>query len=706
MTAFSERFFRACFVLAFLTFCLTPVHGISRYIETNGSTTSDCTEADPCNFARLIAFIDAGGLTANTERWRFGSGTHNGDGTFTVPSSAGIVIIQGEGIDDTRIQATRFRANSAQTLEIRDLTLRNHQFTNDNAGGCLYVNAVTESVTMSRVRVHGCETTTANAGGIRLAPTGPVVIEDCEFYDNVAAGGGGGAVYVLDQVTTLTISDTSFRDNSATSGSGGALRSKAQSTVLNRVTFENNVATNSGGSVVLDTTAFTLNDVTVTGGSTSGGEGGGIAVISGAGGSMTDVLVTGSSADAGNGGGISLDSDVACSLTNLHIESCSASGSGGGLRVIGSAAMTLTNATFLSNTAGGNGGGIHLNSADLAVTDSFSDVFISLNEATRGGGLSMQGQRSVGMTGVVHITDNTGTIAPGGVYLWDVIGPTGFLVDEDVEGAAMWVYENKGLAGEANVICQGNVDTYGCNICGTCTSGICLMPGIEESELSTVSNCQCFEGAVSTAFDCVCDGDVTHVDDDGDFEGTCAAGFRVLGFTPVVAFIGGSVLLAILVGLIYIVRADPDKRRSIFYRFSKTRTLKTDDTMYGVESIATDSTFAGGFMSADPISKSSSRQKSNSKHRKRSKSGDSGGGRRSGGSKGGRRTSNSKRNRAGSHSKRASMGSSGLGGGVGGKRSSLVSGVTLDSGAMSVNTRVFDPEIDAVHVGAHKPSQY
>ena len=139
---------------------------------------------------------------------------------------------------------------------------------------------------------------------------------------------------------------------------------------------------------VAGTGNLTLNNVTLTGGVVSGSlpanQGGGLYVLSGGIAMLNNSTISGNTTTSGNGGGLrnsgtltlnnstvsgnegflsggGIANDGAVTLNNSTISSNTTSGSGGGIRNFGSGTVMLNNSTITDNTATNQGGGISSN---------------------------------------------------------------------------------------------------------------------------------------------------------------------------------------------------------------------------------------------------------------------------------------------------------------------------------------------------------
>jgi len=137
---------------------------------------------------------------------------------------------------------------------------------------------------------------------------------------------------------------------------------------------------------VAEGVTFTLEAITISGGSAPGGNGGALQIQAGADVVLRDCRITGN--DAENGGGIDLDQAV------LRVERCLldgnlATGAGGALRNVGGD-VELVNTTVSGNTAT-EGGGIAAVDAGGPGTTALRSVTLADNEADAGGNAFVSG---------------------------------------------------------------------------------------------------------------------------------------------------------------------------------------------------------------------------------------------------------------------------------------------------------------------------
>ena len=113
-------------------------------------------------------------------------------------------------------------------------------------GGGLY--ALESSPTIRRVKAFG-NTGQRGVAAYFHGSFAPIIINDCEFTDNLGASGCG--LYV-DSGSVLTIEDCLFARNSST-GSGAGAMVDAESITVRRCRFEDNIATafGAGGGLII-----------------------------------------------------------------------------------------------------------------------------------------------------------------------------------------------------------------------------------------------------------------------------------------------------------------------------------------------------------------------------------------------------------------------------------------------------------------------
>ncbi|MGB0562866.1 MAG: DUF4347 domain-containing protein [Spirulinaceae cyanobacterium] len=158
-----------------------------------------------------------------------------------------------------------------------------------------------------------------------------------------------------------------------TTGYGGGIYSNNGSVTVTNSTLSGNSANNGGGGIYSNNGGVTVTNSTVSGNLANAGVGGGILSLDGG------VTVTNSTISGNDGGIISLDFFSDVTVTNSTISGNSSATDGGG--IFSARGVTVTNSTISGNSADGPGGGIYVRN-DATVTNST----ISGNSANGSGG--------------------------------------------------------------------------------------------------------------------------------------------------------------------------------------------------------------------------------------------------------------------------------------------------------------------------------
>jgi predicted outer membrane repeat protein len=165
-------------------------------------------------------------------------------------------IIQGQGADQTVIkgcpdgqqaESNIFLVLDGYSLTLRDISLANG-YDDYNGGG---IQSRSELI-LDRVMIYNCTAPNNLHHGGAIYHTGSLLeITDSTIYDNSAGYWGGGiAISVLEESSTVNITNSTFSNNSAVSG-GGAIHATSSSndenapallTInINSCTFKNNI---------------------------------------------------------------------------------------------------------------------------------------------------------------------------------------------------------------------------------------------------------------------------------------------------------------------------------------------------------------------------------------------------------------------------------------------------------------------------------
>ncbi len=227
--------------------------------------------------------------------------------------------------------------------------------------------------------------TSKKSGGILAAVDTNVVAENCEFRNGIA-GDKGGAVLVAPYYTNSQVEASftgcSFHHNKAPRG--GAISSEASGrqtgrSILLKVdncTFEENMATSSGGAIVMES-------------DNTGSKASVKAEIT----NETQFIKNESSY---YGGAIysetrGLYEDDALTIANSYFTENMAAGSGGGGAIYAKTSLNLSNVEFRENTSKSLGGAIYVNNSESTVFNSTFDKtkFIGNNTTSSGGALAI-----------------------------------------------------------------------------------------------------------------------------------------------------------------------------------------------------------------------------------------------------------------------------------------------------------------------------
>ncbi|MFL5327608.1 MAG: beta strand repeat-containing protein [Gemmataceae bacterium] len=207
----------------------------------------------------------------------------------------------------------------------------------------------------------------------------------------------------------VSFNDLTLTSGKPSSGNGGAIIADGDNLTLTHVVISGCQASN-GGAISLTTGgSLTLENSTIKGNSATSSRGGGIDV-SGAG-----AITIRNSTIAGNsavtfGGGVSLNNFI-----SLLIENCTFSGNtgtSGGLNLqapLVGAPMVIRNSTFSGNTSTTNfGGAIGLVSMDEVLTIQNTTVFANVSASDAGGIAQQSGTGTIALESTV-VAGNTGT---------------------------------------------------------------------------------------------------------------------------------------------------------------------------------------------------------------------------------------------------------------------------------------------------------
>jgi predicted outer membrane repeat protein len=171
-------------------------------------------------------------------------------------------------------------------------------------------------------------------------------------------------------------------------------------------------------------------------------------------------IANGYSSGSFGGGGIVSYNSGTLTVTNSTFSGNSSAGidDGGGIASYGNGPLTVTNSTFSGNTAGGRGGGIFNTSGTLTVTNST----FSSNSATGGGGIFNV------TSGPLTVTNSTfSSNEGGGIYNSGTLTVTNCTFSGNSASQGGGIYNSEGAATVTNTIVANS--TSGGNCFGTIT---------------------------------------------------------------------------------------------------------------------------------------------------------------------------------------------------------------------------------------------
>jgi predicted outer membrane repeat protein len=216
-------------------------------------------------------------------------------------------------------------------------------------------------------------------GGAGILDIRGATLTGCVFSDNEATDDGGALSLTLE---ALAVEGSSFTGNSAEDG--GALDLVVDRVNLSSTSFEDNVATRSGGAIAVRDVDAGIDGVDLTfSGNTADRDGGAIYASEGAKVSLASSTLTDNSA-ARSGGAIAAEvADLGLRGSTLSGNSAGTGRSGGAVWV-DNGEFSADSVTFSNNSAT-DGGAVAL---ELAIA-SFASVTLTDNTADLGGGVSL-----------------------------------------------------------------------------------------------------------------------------------------------------------------------------------------------------------------------------------------------------------------------------------------------------------------------------
>ena len=203
---------------------------------------------------------------------------------------------------------------------------------------------------------NACDIGTTDGGAVSIRSNCKATFTDTVFKNNSANGTsfdqGGGAIYV--GWGTLNLNNVTMTGNSTTGGFGGAVNANSATLKVNGSTFESNKATYGGALTVSGTGSFQIDNSTFKQNSANDG---GAVYAYGATLTVTGANTLFSENSAGRGGAIYLvlkDSTAASmTMTGGKFENNTSTTDGGALSLRSYASATFTDTVFKGNSVNG-----------------------------------------------------------------------------------------------------------------------------------------------------------------------------------------------------------------------------------------------------------------------------------------------------------------------------------------------------------------
>ncbi len=316
-------------------------------------------------------------------------GNDTSENTGDLDIGTDMVIVGAPSIIDGQELGRIMDIRSDANVTLRDLTLRNANTSLDTNGalngGALQING--GSLTLDTVTFDNNSTQTLG-GAIYAFGDAAIDINDCLFVDNNA---GSGAAIFAD--TGVTVRNTDFQGNSAGRGGAAYLQGTTSDSRFEGVTFDQNIATGSGGGAVLFLgRELFIDSLIATNNEATGGVGGVLAVTGTAHAKKVEILNTLFKDNMGQDGGAISFAGSSDTLDIRHSSFVSnvATDDGGALYLTGGE-LDVTNNTFSGNQATDAGGAIYLFGAGLKL----HHVTFSQGSAGRGNALNVTGSSAI-----------------------------------------------------------------------------------------------------------------------------------------------------------------------------------------------------------------------------------------------------------------------------------------------------------------------
>lgn len=406
---------------------------------------------------------------------------------------------------------------------VNGLTLANcRNIIGNGRGGCFDLDApgmASGSYSFDQVRISDSRAIAGGAISVGDQNGWDLVFTGCEFLNNVAETGDGGAIEIAGG-SVILFDACVFKNNTSNDDGGGLWVDVNQIEVVDCL-FEDNSAADDGGgaqltgqeSVDVIRTAFNRNF--------AAGHGGGLHVV------FTDNYDVSLSTFEENeasarGGGLRVTRSTGSVFQSEFVANRASDGAG---MFVYEGSAVVTDSLFQNGEASDDGGGVGLDAGIGEGLEAFltlSGCILSNNVAGDDGSAIL-----IGRNGTLTLVDSTRVFdnscpkaaltTPSSIQFLDDRLFTVMEGDDTVR-----IFANTETAGvsPANMHCRGGpTKTLNCLDCETCSAGYCYIGFFPDpidlyGEVVTTGGCICGSGASVVNDDCVCDDEGTQYDVD------------------------------------------------------------------------------------------------------------------------------------------------------------------------------------------------
>jgi predicted outer membrane repeat protein len=325
--------------------------GAALFLDANNLTLSDCVVKNNATTGGMGGAILAVGGSLTIDNCAF-TDNHVDDGSDggAIANDGSTLSIDGSTFSGNFTEPTQGGLGGALYLTFGSAQIQNTDFldnTADGGGGAIY-HVDTADLTVTNCTFDG-NSTANDRGGAIFNSEGQLNLSNSDFLNNKALLGAAGAVQLDDEGL---IENCYFEGNTAVNDDGGAIHNDAPMTLRNSTFVNNSVSEADGGAIFLDNPA-TIENCTFTGNFTAGtgldDEGGGIAAVFGTH-EILNSTIFGNTAEH-DGGGLFVGSLATTTINNVTIAGNTANNQGGGVATSGT--LTFSNSIIAGNTGGG-----------------------------------------------------------------------------------------------------------------------------------------------------------------------------------------------------------------------------------------------------------------------------------------------------------------------------------------------------------------